>query len=171
VTADLTAADEPQQHDDFLAFWRAHRAKDAPEIQRILGVDVPVPTELPLALAALGDELATSEDQGDVERIVTLLFGEDVYQRWVTAGLTAEQLAVLMAWGMANATGTPTTFAEAAQLAADAEAAGKARKAAVVPNRAARRASSRTPASASTGGSSSRTSAASTASPRKRSRT
>lgn len=159
--------------DDFLAFWAQHRDTDAPpETKRILGVDVVVPTDVPLSFEEEAQRLADSQDRGDFERLLEVLFGAGVLQAWKANGLTAPQLRVLVAWGMANASGQPTTFAEAARLVAKAEAKKAEMEAAgegkALPNRAARRASSATRASAGTGRTSSRTSAASTTSTRKR---
>lgn len=161
---------EPRQDDDFLAFWEQHRAAAAPpETKRILGVDVAVPTDLPLSFEDGSRELANSQDPADFERLLVMLFGEGTLQKWKANGLTSQQLRVLVAWGMANGSGKPTTFAEAAEMVrlaeekkAQDEAEGKA-----PPNRAARRASSRTSGSGDTGRSSSPTSAASTRSRRK----
>lgn len=136
--------------DDFLAFWAQHRAKSNPETKTILGVTVAVPTDMPLALQDMADELQNSQDPNDVDRLVSLLFGHGVYAQWKANGITDKMLGVLLAWGMTNGAGQPTSFEQAAEMAAEAEAAkGKAPKPA--PNRAERRASSRTRASASTG--------------------
>lgn len=136
--------------DDFLAFWTQHRAKSNPETKTILGCTVPVPTDMPLALQDMAEELQASQDPNDVDKLVSLLFGVGVYTQWKANGITDKMLGVLMAWGMANAAGQSTTFEQAAEMAAEAEAAkGKALK--PVPNRADRRASSKTRASASTG--------------------
>jgi hypothetical protein len=152
-------ADVDRDEDDFLAFWAQHQATKAPETKRIFGVDVVVPTDIPLVF---GDDIARlqkSERAEDMKHLLTTLFGAGVMDQWIAAGCTGEQFGVLLAWGMANAAGKPTTFAEAADLVAkaQADAEGKAR------NRAARRASSKTVKSGGTGGSSKRTSRANTA--------
>lgn len=162
---------EPSE-DDFLAFWKQHRdAKAPPETKRILGVDVVVPTDLPLSFEEEARQLADSEDRADFEQLLEVLFGHGTLQAWQENGLTSGQLRVLMTWGMTNASGKPTTFAEAAALVAKAEklkAEAEGDGEGKAPNRAARRASSATRASAGTGRASSRTSAASTKSTRKR---
>lgn len=136
--------------DDFLSFWTQHRAKSNHETRTILGVTIGVPTDMPLALQDMAEELQASQDPSDVDKLVSLLFGAGVYTQWKAAGITDKMLGVLMAWGMANAAGQPTTFERAGEMAAEAEATkGKALK--PVPNRADRRASSKTRASASTG--------------------
>lgn len=145
---------KPRADDDFLAFWEQHRATETPpETKRILGVDVAVPTDLPLSFEDASQELANSKDPADFEQLLVMLFGDGTLQQWKANGLTGGQLRILVAWGMANGAGKTTTFAEAAEMVAlaeakkaQAEAEGKA-----PPNRAARRASSRTRASGSTG--------------------
>lgn len=153
--------------DDFLAFWREQEAAEAPETLRILGVDIVVPTDLPLKFERLAEALGESSKTEDVKRLLQCLFGQDVLDRWVDNDVTGKQFKFLLAWGVANGQGTPTTFAEAAELVAKAEAAEAKGKAPVVPNRADRRASSRTAASSTSGGASKPTSRASTRSARK----
>ena len=114
------------REDDFLDFWRVHRAQLAGETRRILGVDVLVPTELPMALTDQAAQLMHSTDLADVERVVGMLFGPDVYARWKANGLTLEMLPVLMTWGMANGAGQPTTFEQAVELTRQAQAAQEA---------------------------------------------
>jgi hypothetical protein len=164
--------DDDVHEDDFLAFWRQHRARTAAETKVILGVRVPVPTELPLALEDLINELqdVDVEDDDQVAPLIEMLFGADVYGQWKRNGLTTDMLLTLFVWGASNGGGNPMTFEEAAAEAAKWAAEGKARP---VPNRSDRRraASSKTSASAKAGRSSSRTSAASTTSRRKTSRT
>lgn len=166
----MAAKVEPRDDDDFLAFWEQHRATThPPETKRILGVEVVVPTDVPLSFEDISRELSESKRPEDFEQLLVMLFGEGTLEAWKAGGLTGGQLRILVAWGMANGSGKPTTFAEAAelvakaeQLKAEAETEGKA-----PGNRAERRASSRTPASGGTGRSSSRTSGASTGSRRK----
>lgn len=156
-------ADEPETRDDeFLAFWRDHRARTTHQTARILGVDVPVPSELPMAITDAAEQLVDSTDPADIERVVGMLFGADIYTQWKANGLTTGMLQILVTWGMANAAGQATTFEQAAELAEQAEHAGKARLAA---NRAARRASSPTVPSVNTGRSSWPISAGNTAFP------
>jgi hypothetical protein len=163
------SAATPHEDDDFLTFWDEYSAnKDAPETKRILGVNVVVPQDIPLSFEDVSRELSESKDEADFYRLIATLFGAGTLETWKANGLTRKQLPVLVAWGMSNGAGRKTTFTEAGEMVqqaeqkkAEAEAAGKA-----PPNRAARRASSRTRESGDTGRSSSRTSAASTGSQR-----
>lgn len=176
MTTELSQHDEAddagRQEDDFLAAWRDFEATNPrkQETKTILGVTVVVPTDLPLNVERRLDELQDSEDTEDVKELLQLLFGQDVLDAWVDAGLTGRQFKVLLAWGIANGQGKPTSFAEAMEIVAKAEADEAAGKAKTVPNRADRRkASSATRGSGKAGPSSSRTSAASTKSRTKRS--
>lgn len=151
-----------EDEDDFLEFWAQHRAQQDRPTKRILGVDVEVPNELPLNFSDRFAHLQDSEDPEDIQALLAILFGEGVLGRWIDNGVTYEQLKVLLAWGVANGSGKAMTFAEAAVVVEQAEAAAAAGKAATPINRAARRASSKTAGSAAGGRSSKRTSRANT---------
>lgn len=157
--------------DDFLAFWDQHQSAEKRPTKTILGVEVVVPYDLPLNFEREAERLKKSSDPDDLGYLVSLLFGQDLLDQWIERGLRSEQFKVLLSWASLNAAGRPTDFAEAAEIAAKAEAAaGKA----LVPNRAtkraAARASSTTRGSAGTGRTSKQTSAASTGSSRRTSR-
>lgn len=160
---------EPVQEDDFLAFWRTRQAADAPETTRILGVDVVVPTDIPLRVEHAALRLKGTQKLDEVRPLMTDLFGADHLDAWIANGLTVHMMKVILAWGVANGSGTPCTFQEAMQLAERAEA--EQGKAPAPANRSARRASSTTAPSESTGRSSSRTSAVNTGSRRRKSGT
>jgi hypothetical protein len=148
---------DTQSWDDFWA-----EVTPAQRTETICGVEVLVPQDMPLNLAARLEQLEQSESEDDLHELVSLLFGEGALEDWTAEGMTVRQFQVALAWGIAHANGQNVSFAEAAARVQAAEQ-GKAQ-----PNRAARRAAAR-PRSAGTGGRSSRTSTASTASMRKRS--
>lgn len=154
-----------REDDDFLQFWDEHEAKQEVPTTRILGVDVPIPHDIPLAFEKKFEELKDSEDVEDVKRLLKFLFIKDVLDQWTDRGLTAKMLQVLLAWGMSCASGNPIEFAEAAELVekAQQEKAASEGKAPTAINRAGRRASSKTRASAGTGRSLKPTSRANTA--------
>ncbi|MFD5266757.1 hypothetical protein [Streptomyces sp. NPDC058335] len=129
----------------------------------IRGVEVTVPTDIPLAMEARINDLQESESEEDFAELITLLFGIDALKSWRENGMGLLELQTVLAWGIAQANGKELTFAEAFELVKQQDDAGKA------PNRAARRAASKSP-SKSTGGRSKPTSSASTASARTRSR-
>jgi hypothetical protein len=156
------------EQDDFLAFWRTRQAEAAPETKRILGVEVVVPTDMPLRVETMAAQMQDTQDSAELKALLAELFGADHLDAWIAHGLTAQMMKVIVAWGIANATGTPCTFERAMELAEQAEA-DEAGKALPVANRADRRVSSGTGKSASTGRSSSPTSAASTTSRRRKS--
>lgn len=148
------------------AFW-AEVNTSAQATETIRGVTVPVPSDLPLGFQQRVTQLQDSDRDEDVRELVGLIFGEGVLDQWIAADMGSREFKVIMAWGIANGGGKPTTFREAYDLVTKAEAEGKAPSA--QPNRAARRAATRSPSSA-TGPSSKRTSNASTGSARATSR-
>jgi len=159
--------DEEFGEEDFAAFWRDAVAQEKRETKRIFGVDVAVPTDLPLNFEQLVESMGESTDEDDVKHLCSILFGQDVLEQWKARGCTGRQFQVLFLWGYANGQNKPTTFAEAKKMADEAAAEDAAGKARTVPNRKDRRAakaSSATRASGAAGRSSSRTSGASTTS-------
>jgi hypothetical protein len=160
-----TAAEtvDTQSWDDF---WAEVNAGDAPT-ETIRGVTVRVPTDLPLGFQQRVNELRDSSADEDVQELVALVFGAGVLDQWTDAGMGSREFQVVLAWGIANGGGKPTTFREAYEMVTAAEAAGKALS--PQPNRAARRAATSSRSSA-TGGRSKRTSSASTGTARTTSR-
>lgn len=149
--------------------WREsasrRRSRKRPQV-RIAGQVVPAPTPGTVSMRLLADMRSASDDTpaDEFRRIIAELYGETTFDRWVEAGLTIEDLLVILGWSYARANDplTTITFDEVAASyerarESNGETEGKG------GNRATRR--------ANTGRSSSRTSAASTASPPKRSRT
>lgn len=135
--------------------------------ETIAGVTVRVPTDMPLGLqdraTALGD-LDESARVEEFQELVDTLFGPDVFDQWVEAGMGQVELLTALTWGMAQASGRDMSFSEAYELVTSDDPG----KALAQPNRASRRAASK-PRSASTGGQSKRTSSGNTASTRRRS--
>jgi hypothetical protein len=160
------AAAETVDTSSWDAFWAEVNA-DAAATETIRGVTVPVPSDLPLGFQQRVNELRDSTRDEDVQELVALVFGAGVLDQWIAADMGSREFQVVLAWGIANGGGKPTSFREAFELVTAAEAEGKAPSA--QPNRAARRAGTNSPSSG-TGGRSKRTSSASTASARKTSR-
>lgn len=154
-------------HETWDAFW-AEVSGGRTEVIR--GVEVQVPTDMPLAMERRIDELRESEAEEDVAELVALLFGDDVLDAWVDAGMGALEFQTVLTWGMAQAGGQDLTFAQALDLVRTGGGEGK-QVGPKGPNRAARRATG-APAkrSAAGGGRSKPTSRASTSSSRKASR-
>lgn len=155
MTARKSAASESWD-----AFW-SEVSRGRTEVIR--GVEVEVPTDVPLILERRIAELQDSEREEDVAELVSLLFGTDCMEAWRERGMGLREFQTVLTWGIAHAGGRELTFAEAYELVNKGEGAGKAP---AQPNRAARRARS-----TSGGGPSKRTSSANTASARTRSRT
>jgi hypothetical protein len=136
--------------DDFLSYWSSRPGAPV-ETKRIIGVDIPVPRDVPLRFMDQVAALKDSTDPDDILHLLEMLFGSNPLDAWVANDATGEQLQVILAWGMSNAQGNPIDFAEAAVLVDKARARDAEGKAPVPLNRAGRRASSRTRTSARTG--------------------
>lgn len=152
-----TAAD--QSWDDF---W-AEVSRGRTEVIR--GVEVQVPTDMPLIVEQRVEELQNSSRLEDIKELLGLLFGSDVLDQWLEAGMGLREFQVVMTWGLAHASGQQLTFREALDLVEQGAGAGKQLGPKGPQNRAARRSQS-----AAGGGRSKRTSSASTATARKTSR-
>ena len=158
MTARKTAIPAEQSWDDFWA------EVSHAETTTIRGVEVPVPSDMPMKLRRRVEELQDSEEDEHIIELVSLLFGSGVFDEWEDAGLGIVEFRTILTWGIAHAFGRDMTFAQALE----AVRAGEEGKALGVPqpNRAARRSQS-----AATGGRSKRTTSASTGSARRTSRT
>ncbi|MFJ3173796.1 hypothetical protein ACIPJK_23855 [Streptomyces roseus] len=142
--------------DDFV------RSQFGARTEKICGVTVPVPSDIPLAFEELASGLSAESEESDFVQVVALLFGEGVFEQWKRAGIGVMGLMTVLTWGVAQAHGRDMTFSEAYEVVTSDDP-GKALN--PPPNRAARR-----QRSAPTGGPSKPTSRASTASTRKTSR-
>jgi hypothetical protein len=145
--------------------WDDFKAKNfAIRTERIQGVDVVVPSDVPLGFAQLAENLSEDSALEDFAEVVLLLFGEGVLDAWVKNGMGANGLIVAVMWGWMQGSGRDVTFSEAYNVLKSDDP--KKAALAATGNRAARRSQSKP-----TGGRSGRTSAASTASGRRTSRT
>lgn len=160
-------AAETVNTDGWDAFWAEVNTTSAPT-ETIRGVTVPVPSDLPLGFQQRVNELRDSTRDEDVRELVALIFGPGVLDQWIANDMGSREFKVVMAWGMANGGGKTTSFREAYEMVTAAEAEGKAGSA-PSPNRAARRAATKSPSSA-TGSTSRRISSGSTGSARRTSR-
>lgn len=145
------------------AFWAEVNAKPATEVIR--GVEVAIPSDLPLGFQQRANELRDSTSDDDIRELTAMIFGPGVLDQWIANGMGAKEFRVVCGWGFANGSGQTVTFREAYDLVTKAEAEGKASGEPSVPNRAARRAATK-PRSSAGGATSKRTSSASTASTR-----
>lgn len=156
--------EDEEQYESWDEFWSSVNAK--PETEKIRGVKVIVPNNLPLNFQDRFRELEDSEDEEDVQALVAELFGDDVMDAWRDAGMGAVEFQVALAWGLARGQGDKISFREAYEKVEQAKKLERPQ-----PNRAERRAqskSTKSTASKNSGSRSSRTSAANTKSGRKK---
>jgi len=149
-------AGKAQSWDDFV------RSQFGARTEVICGVEVPVPTDPPLAFDDLAAGLSAESEEADFAEVVDLLYGAGVFEQWKKAGIGAKGLMTALTWGVAQANGRDMTFSEAYAVVTSDDP-GKALN--PPANRAARRARS-----TASGGPSKPTSRASTGSARKTSR-
>lgn len=106
---------------DFDQFWTQ---VDRKAIRvRIMGDVVELPPSIPLRFELEAKRLQRSKSDADVRRLVAILFGEDQLDRWVAAGMDAEQFQVLLAWAPMVLAGRDVTLHQVAALLAEARAA------------------------------------------------
>ena len=131
------ANEDTQSWDDFWAEVGAQA-----HTETIRGVQVTVPSDLPLRVVVRAEQLAASTSMNDVQSLLVDIFEVDVLDAWIDAGMGAMELRTVLAWASAHGSGKPISFAEAFDVVRAADL-GEA-PAPVPPNRAARRATSRT---------------------------
>lgn len=108
---------QPSEHESFDAFWQSLTPSEE-RTETICGVTVTVPTSERMTLR-FRRELERLDMHGrettdeEMRTVVSDLFGADVLDRWTDAGMTEQQLAVVMAWGIACASGKEMTWREA----------------------------------------------------------
>ncbi|MFE3578708.1 hypothetical protein [Streptomyces vinaceus] len=151
-------ARKASENESWDAFWAS---VSRPKTTTIRGVEVVVPTDMPMLVEQRVEELHGSDRLEDIAELVGMVFGQDCLEQWRDNRMGLMEFRVILTWGMANARGKELSFQEAYDLAQETVPEGKA----PAPNRAARRAQS-----AATGGRSKRTSSASTGSARRTSR-
>lgn len=135
AAAALAAEETAAEVEDFDAWREQQKAKRAGGRRvKVFGRVVALPSSLPLGLTISMDDLAGSSDIEDVQQVVGVLYGKGALDHWIAEGCDLEDFQVLMAWGVASASGQRITFDRAVELVAEAEKkkatakAGKARK-------------------------------------------
>lgn len=123
IQAERDAADQQaagQEPTSFDEFWAEveHRAPAARRTETIRGVavEVPGPERMTLRFRRMLDRLdihgrETTEDE--IRAVLGDMFGPDALDQWTDAGMTEQQLGVVMAWGIASMSGREITWAEA----------------------------------------------------------
>ncbi|GAA1994396.1 hypothetical protein GCM10009799_20630 [Nocardiopsis rhodophaea] len=132
IQAERDAANpQASDHESFDAFWAEVEAKQkaekAPRTETILGVTVQVPTPdtMTLRFRRQLDQLNMDRrgtTEAEVRAVLADLFGPDALDAWTDAGMTEQQLAVVMAWGIACASGTEITWREAYEAVTEGKA-------------------------------------------------
>jgi hypothetical protein len=159
--ADMRAKDaerEAAEGQSWDAFWAEVEGPHETEIIR--GVPVKVPRDLPLSFELRAEARKNQSGADAIKPLLADLFGVDVLDAWIEAGMGSREFETVLLWGMSHGKGRPISFRQAYEEAKALEE-GKANAA-------------KTPdgnASAASGGRSKRTSAANTASARKKSQT
>jgi hypothetical protein len=140
VTANQHAQvdDEPAPDAQFEAFWVAHGAR-GPERCTVLGVEITIPSDLPLDVERRAGALEDSDDPEAVRELLAMVFGDGVLDAWTDRGLTIRQFQFLLAWAFARGDGRRVTFEEFWPEFEQLEQQGKA-----PTNRAERRAKKKT---------------------------
>lgn len=123
---------DPAEHESWDAFWS--EVKRAKPVEVIRGVTVEIPTDLPLSFARRLDDLSDSDKEEDFQALVSELFGHDVYDQWVDAGMGVLEFQVVLTWALASGTGKPISFREAYDVVTQGKGPDR-----LAPNRAQRR--------------------------------
>lgn len=123
--------DEQDEFESWDAFWDEIRREEeaergGPRTETIRGVQVVVPHDLPLRFDRRLDQRSGSSSEEDMRALLVDLFGEDILDQWIDAGMTDMEFRVVLMWGVANGKGKPTTFREAYELVRERES-GKAK--------------------------------------------
>lgn len=143
---DVPAGESTHDH-DFDAWW-AERAASRPTTP-ILGVQVPIPTQVPAEIMLRPDKAMelSSTDTDEINRLLVLMLnltgidGQATLDGWIDAGLGSEQLIIIFTWCLVNGMRPPgkpaVSFARIAQIVDEGQQGGKAPE---PTNRAGRRA-------------------------------
>lgn len=121
--------EQENPHQTWDDFWAEVSPPERREVIR--GVEVTVPRNLPLKFNRRLEELRDSTRDEDVAELVGMLFGPGVLDQWIENGMSAPELQVVLAWGIANGNGQDFTFRQAyeavrAQQAGQQTGQGKA---------------------------------------------
>ncbi|MGH7954761.1 MAG: hypothetical protein ACREOZ_02245 [Gloeomargaritales cyanobacterium] len=107
---------------DFDQFWAGELKKR--KRVKVLGEWLPIPNDIPLALEQkmhhmeVGNAAATKD-------VMEALYGEGIYDKWYSRGITLKQLTVILAWSLSRIQGQELTFQEVSEKMEDIFASGK----------------------------------------------
>lgn len=160
---------QEELYESFESFWSDHTQNRVVPTVDILGVDVPVPYDVSLGL----QQRVFTAEGNDMEGMAELLeemFGEEILEGLFEAGVTGDQMVIILAWGVMNGSGQKVSFREAARTfysAEEGDADPPALRKAKQAKQAASNGQKKSTSSRRTGSTSSGTSGGTTASRRK----
>lgn len=96
------AEQDKAKGEDFASFWAA-QAPHGTRLRGVFGVDVELPSSLPIEFDAMARQVQETKDPDVTKRLVGMLFGQEALATWSANGCTADQFGVLLMWGSANA--------------------------------------------------------------------
>lgn len=105
-------------HQGWDDFWSEIQAEQLAErgdaaTETVRGVLVKVPFNLPMRFERLLDGLDGSATGEKVRQLLVDLFGVDVLDQWIDAGMDSLEFKVVLRWSIAHGRGRPITFREA----------------------------------------------------------
>lgn len=114
----FTPVDTTPDHATWDAYWAAIEAKRAAEqgaaaTTVIRGVTVQVPTSLPMRVDRDIERMSASTDLADIQALLVTLFGSDVLDAWIDAGMHEDEFRVALLWALSHGKGRGLTFAQA----------------------------------------------------------
>ncbi|MCG5220263.1 hypothetical protein [Streptosporangium sp. KLBMP 9127] len=104
---------QPGEYASWDAFWSQIEADQKPRTEVIRGVTVTVPRDLPLRVTRKIERLQHSDKEEDIASLLADVFGGDVLDTWIEAGMGATELQTVLAWAIAQASGTDISFRQA----------------------------------------------------------
>lgn len=130
--ADQHDQHEPEEEfDSWDAFWDEQLRREAAErgeapTTTIRGVEVRVPADMPLGFEERLRRAQAASDEDTFRDLLSQLFGVDVLDAWVAAGMGRREYEVVLIWGVSRGRGSKITFQEAYERYKAREALGKA---------------------------------------------
>jgi hypothetical protein len=121
TTEPIDTPHNENEHQGFDAFWAEQLRREAAErgqapTEVIRGVTVTVPQDLPLNFRAKARAMRNDDGDDSFKELLASLFGVDVLDAWVQAGMGAREFRTVLAWAMAHGDGNPITWQQAYEL-------------------------------------------------------
>lgn len=124
-------SDEPERYASWDEFWAEIEGAEEVHTETIRGVKVRVPTEVTVRFARRAELLQDSTRMEDITSLLGDLYGQEVLEAWIDAGMGMLEFQTVLAWSIARVTGEPLTFRQALERVRamhQAKAEGKAIK-------------------------------------------